>query len=168
MGSVRFAALQIRPAEVLDLTSLTGDALQRLVLPFKAAFAAHMADGRREGQPCTARRDPTDQNCPRPTSEARRLLILVYLKPAPRHVVQGRLGGMGPRKAQPWIHGLWVGRRAMRRAWGDAPTRSVTALAQRLGVAKAHGAALVVPPEGPPSPSALPMATPVPTARSPL
>ena len=44
----------------------------------------------------------------------------------------------------------------------------MTALAQQPRVAEAHGAALVVPPEGPPSPSALPMATPVPTARSPL
>jgi hypothetical protein len=61
-----------------------------------------------------------------------------------------------------------VVRRTPRRALGDAPPRSVTALAQRLGVAEAHGAALGVPPEGPPSPSALPMATPVPTARSPL
>ena len=55
-----------------------------------------MADGRREGQPRTARRYPTDQNCPRPTSEARRLLILVYLKPAPRHVVPGAAVRDGP------------------------------------------------------------------------
>jgi hypothetical protein len=110
MGSVRFAALQIRPAEVLDLTSLTGDALQRLVPPVEAAFAAHMADGRREGQPCTARRDPTDQNCPRPTSEARRLLILVYLKPTPATSCRG--GWSGWARAKP-------SRGFMASGWGD-------------------------------------------------
>jgi hypothetical protein len=82
--------------------------------------------------------------------------------------VQGRLFGMGQSKAHQWIHVLLVVLRATLRASGDAPTRSVTELAKRLGVAETDVAALVVPPEGPPSTSARPMAAPVPTSPSPL
>jgi len=42
MAPVRFADLQSRPTEFLDFTSLTLDELQQLVLPFEAAFQAHM------------------------------------------------------------------------------------------------------------------------------
>jgi hypothetical protein len=55
MGSLRFTDLQTRPTEVLDLTSLTLDECQRLVAPCEAAFQAHMAAWRRDGQPRTAR-----------------------------------------------------------------------------------------------------------------
>ncbi len=56
MGSLRFADIQARPTAGLDLTSLTVDEFQRLVPPFEAAFQAHMADWRLDGQPRTARR----------------------------------------------------------------------------------------------------------------
>jgi hypothetical protein len=59
MGTLRFADLQTRPTEVLDLTSLTGDELRQLVPPFEAAFQAHMAHWRLDGQPRTARRYTT-------------------------------------------------------------------------------------------------------------
>ena len=51
MGHVRFTDLQIRPLEVLDLTSLTLDEFRRLVPPFEAAFQARMAQWRFDGQP---------------------------------------------------------------------------------------------------------------------
>jgi hypothetical protein len=73
--------------------------------------------------------------------------------------VQGRLFGMGHSKAHQWIHVLLVVLRATLRALGDAPSRSLTELAQRLGVAEAEVAAMVVPPEGSP-PSALPAPAP--------
>jgi hypothetical protein len=56
MGTLQFADLQTRPTEVLDLTSLTWDELRPLVPPFEAAFQAHMAHWRLDGQPRTARR----------------------------------------------------------------------------------------------------------------
>ena len=62
MGSVRFADLQSRPTEGLDLTSRTVDELQHLVLPFEAALEAHMADWRLDGQPRTARRYTTERS----------------------------------------------------------------------------------------------------------
>src|SRR6266516_3238976 len=145
MRSLRFTDIQTRPTEVLDLTSLTVDEFQRLVLPFEAAFQAHMAQWRLDGQPRTARRYTTYQNCPLPTPEDRLLFILVYLKTYPLQVVQGRLFGMGQSKAHQWIHVLLVVLQATLRTLGDAPTRSLTALAKRLGVAGAEATALVAP-----------------------
>src|SRR5919109_1320740 len=164
MGSLRFTDIQPRSTEVLDLTSLSVEEFQHLVLPFEAAFQAHMAQWRLDGQPRTARRYATDQNCPLPTPEDRLLFILVYLKTSPLQVVQGRLFGMGQSKAHQGIHGLFVVLQATRRMLGDAPTRSLTALAQRLGVAEADAAALVVPPERSSTLSDSPTAAP----RSPL
>ena len=152
MGTLRFADLGMRPTEVLDLSRLTVNEFAPVVPPFEAAFQAHMALWRLDGKPRTARRSTTDQNCPLPTPEDRRLFILVYLKTYPLHVVQGRLFGMGQRKAHPWMHVLWVVLRATRRPLGDAPTRSVTELAPRLGVAEADAAALVEP-TGEPAPA---------------
>jgi hypothetical protein len=162
MGSLRFTDLQTRPTEVLDLTSLTVEEFQRLVPPFEAAFQAHMAAWRLDGQPRTARRYTTYQSCPLPTPEDRLLFILVYLKTSPLQVVQGRLFGMGQSKAHQWIHVLLTVLQATLRALGDAPTRSVTALANRIGVAEAEATAMVVPREGPPTRSDPP--APVPTS----
>ena len=159
MGTLRFVDLRTRPTEVLDLTSLTVSELQQLVTPFESAFQAHMAHWRLDGRPRTARRYTTYTNCPLPTPEDRLLFILVYLKTYPLQVVQGRLFGMGQSKAHQWIHVLLVVLRATLRALGDAPSRSLTELAQRLGVAEAEVAAMVVPPEGSP-PSALPAPAP--------
>jgi hypothetical protein len=83
MGTLRFADLQTRPTEVLDLTSLTMDEFRQLAPPFEDAFQAHMADWRLDGKLRTARRDTTYQNCPLPTPEDRLLFILVYLKTYP-------------------------------------------------------------------------------------
>jgi Helix-turn-helix of DDE superfamily endonuclease len=158
MGSLQFADLQTRPTEVLDLTSLTLDEFQQLVPTFEAAFQAHMAEWRLDGKPRTARRYTTYQNCPLPTPEDRLLFLLVYLKTYPLQVMQGRLFGMGQSKAHQWIHVLLVVLRATLRALGDAPSRSVQALAQRLGVAEAKAATLIVPTEGPSTPADPPAA----------
>ena len=152
MGSFRFTDIQPRSTEVLDLTRLTVEEFQHLVLPFEAAFQAHMARWRLDGQPRTARGYTTYQNCPLPTPEDRLLCILVYLKTYPLQVVQGRLFGMGQSKAHQWIHVLLVVLRATRRTLGDAPTRSVTGLAKRLGVAEAEATAWVIPTNEPSTP----------------
>jgi Helix-turn-helix of DDE superfamily endonuclease len=150
MGPFRFADIQARPTEMLDLTSLTVEEFRELVFPFEAAFQVHMADWRLDGRPRTARRYTTYTNCPLPTPEDRLLFILIYLKTYPLQVVQGRLFGMGQSKAHQWMHVLLVVLRATLRTLGDTPTRSVQALAQRLGMAEAD-AAVVVPPLVPPS-----------------
>jgi len=143
MAGVRFADVQSRPTEFLDVTSLTLDAFQALVPPFEAAFQAHMAAWRLDGKPRTARRFSVYQNCPLPTPEDRLLFILAYIKTYALQVVQGRLFGMGQSKANQWIHVLLPALLAALRALGDAPARSLTALAQRLGVSEADAASVV-------------------------
>ena len=49
MGTLRFADLQTRPTEVLDLTSLTLEEFRQLVPPFETAFQVHMSAWRLDG-----------------------------------------------------------------------------------------------------------------------
>jgi hypothetical protein len=145
MASVRFADVQDRPTEFLDFTSLTLDEFQQLVPPFEAAFQAHMAAWRLEGKPRTARQLSVYTNCPLPTPADRLFFLLTYLKTYSLQVVQGRLFGMGQSKAKQWIHVLLPVLLAALRPLGDAPTRSLAALAQRLGVSEADAATVVTP-----------------------
>src|SRR5918912_850827 len=152
MASIRFAAMQSRPRESLDFTSLTLDEFRQLLPPFEAAFQAHMAAWRLDGKPRTARRFSVYQHCPLPTPEDRLLFILAYVKTYSLQVVQGRLFGMGQSQANQWIHVLLPVLLAALRALGDAPTRSLAALAQRLGVSEADAATVVTPQEEEPAP----------------
>src|SRR5213594_2050084 len=147
MAGVRFTELQSRPMEFLDFTSVTLDEFQQLVPPFEAAFHARMAAWRMGGKPRTARRFTVYKNCPLPTPEERLFFLLTYLKTYALQVVQGRLFGMGQSKANQWIHVLLPVLLAALRVLGDAPARSLTALAQRLGVSEADAASVVVLPE---------------------
>src|SRR4029434_3067354 len=161
MAGLRFIELQSRPLEFLDFTSVTLDEFQQLIPPFEAAFQAKMATWRMDGKPRTARRFTVYQNCPLPTPADRLLFILVYLKTYTLQVVHGRLFGMVQGKANPWIHVLLPALLAALRALGDAPARSLTALAQRLGVSEADAATVVVPLEEEPAPVApIPAAVP--------
>src|SRR5438132_13302703 len=152
MASVRFTDVQARPTEFLDLTSLTLDEFQLLVPPFEAAFHAHMAAWRLDGKPRTARQFAVYKNCPLPTPEDRLFFILTYLKTYALQVVHGRLFGMGQSKANQWIHILLPALLAALRTLGEAPARSLTALAQRLGVSEADAATIVVLLEEAPAP----------------
>ena len=102
-----------------------------------------------EGKPRTARRFTVDKNCPLPTPEDRLCFILTSLKTSALQVVQGRLFGMVQGKANQWIHVLLPALLAALRALGDAPARSLTALAQQLGVSEADAATMVAPLEEP-------------------
>ena len=156
MAHLQYTDVQDRPTEFLDLTSLTLDEFGQLVPPFEAAFQAHMAAWRLDGKPRTARRFSVYQHCPLPTPEDRLLFILAYVKTYSLQVVQGRLFGMGQSKANQWIHVLLPVLLTALRALGDAPARSLTALAQRLGVSAADAAAVVDAREAEPAPVATP------------
>src|SRR6266699_7005050 len=145
MASIRFTDVQARPSEFLDFTSLTLEEFQQLVPPFATAFQAHLAAWRLDGKPRIARRFTVYQNCPLPTPEERLLFILAYVKTYSLQGVQGRLFGMGQSKANQWIHVLLPALLAALRTLGDAPARSLTALAQRLGVSEADAATVVAP-----------------------
>jgi Helix-turn-helix of DDE superfamily endonuclease len=153
---------------VLDLTSLTLAEFRHLVPPFEAAFQAHMAQWRFDGQPRTARRYTIYKSCPLPTPEDRLLFILTYLKTSPLQVVQGRLFGMDQSKANQWSHLLLGVLKATLQAMGDSPSRSLQELAQRIGVTEAEAAALVGPTAAPVPPAHLPAVASPSTASSPL
>ena len=142
MAGVRFTELQSRPMAFLDFTSLTLDEFQQLVPPFEAAFQAHMARWRLDGKPRTARQFAVYKNCPLPTPEDRLFFILTYLKTYSLQVVQGRLFGMRQSKANQWIHVLLPALLAALRTLGDAPARSLAALAQQLGVTEGDAASV--------------------------
>ena len=163
MAGLRFTELQSRPMEFLDCTSLTLDEFQQLVSHFEAAFHARMAAWCLDGKPRTARRFTVYKTCPLPTPEDRLLFILAYLKTYTLQVVHGRLFGMVQGKANQWIHVLLPALLAALRALGDAPARSLSALAQRLGVSEADVATVVVPLEEAPAPVA-PISAAVPAA----
>src|SRR5881275_2364827 len=161
MAGLRFIELQSRSLEFLDFTSVTLDEFQQLVPPFETAFHARMAAWRMDGKPRTARRFTVYKNCPLPTPEERLLFVLTSLKTYTLQVVQGRLFGMVQGKTNQWIHVLLPVLLAALRALGDAPTRSLTALAQRLGVAEADAATMVTPLEKEPAPvTATPVVAP--------
>ena len=157
MASLRFSDVQARPTEFLDLTSLTLEEFQQLAPPFETAFHAHLAAWRLDGKPRITRRFTVYKNCPLPTPEDRLFFILVYLKTYALQVVHGRLFGMGQSKANQWIHVLLPVLLAALRTLGDAPARSLTALAQRLGVADAAAPTVVTPLLKAPASPLLPM-----------
>ena len=167
MAGLRFTELQSRPIEFLDFTSLTLDEFQQLVPPFETAFHARMVAWRLDGKPRTARRFTVYTNCPLPTPEDRLLFILVYLKTYALQVVHGRLFGMVQGKANQWIHVLLPALLAALRTLGDAPARSLSALAQRLGVSEADAAIVVTPLEEEPAPVA-PVPAPAPAPLLPM
>src|SRR5256885_6328613 len=123
-------ALQSRPMEFLDFTSVTLAEFQQLVPPFETAFHARMAAWQMDGKPRTARRFTVYKSCPLPTPEDRLLFILVYLKTYALQVVHGRFFGMVQDKANQRIHVLLPVLLAALRTLGDAPARSLSALAQ--------------------------------------
>jgi len=143
MAGLRFADAQSRPTEFLDFTSLTLEEFQILIPPFEVAFQAHMAAWRFDGTPRTPRRCTVYKHCPLPTPEDRLFFLLTSLKTSALQVVHGRLFGMLQGKAKQWIHVRLPVLLAALRALGDAPARSLTALAQRLGGSAAAAATVV-------------------------
>ena len=161
MAHLQFTDVQDRPTEFLDLTSLTLDEFQQLIPPFEVAFQARMATWRLDGKPRTARQFSVYKNCPLPTPEDRLFFLLTYRKTYSLQVVQGRVFGMGQSKANQCIHVLLPTLLAALRTLGDAPARSLTALAQRLGVSEADAASVVGSLEEAPAPVVTaPVATP--------
>src|SRR5204863_5438976 len=88
IAHLRFTDVQDRPAEFLDLTSLRRDELQQLVPPFEAAFHAHMAAWRLDGE--TPDRPPVERVQELPLAGARRSALL------PAHVSKDVQPPSGP------------------------------------------------------------------------
>src|SRR5207244_13575519 len=90
------------------------------------------AEWRVDGKPRTSRRYTTYTNCPLKAHQDRLLFILVYLKTNPLQVAHGIMFGLPQGKANQWIHVLLPVLRTALRQLGDAPSRSLAALARRL------------------------------------
>src|SRR3954471_17989467 len=129
MTGVRFADVQARPAEFLNLTSLTLEEFEALVAPFEAAF-----QGRRGAS--MANPEPLHGLSDLPAGNAGRSAVL------PAHLPEDlrRSSGPGaavrhePEQSQPVV--LLPALLAALRGLGDAPARSLKALAHRLAVAE--------------------------------
>jgi hypothetical protein len=132
--ALRYTELKGKKYELLDLTSLTEEEFEILIIPFEQHFQAYMAAWRIDGKPRRERRYTTYKNSPLPSAEDRLLFILVYLKNHSLQVLHGRLFGLPQGKANTWIHLLLGILQTTLHAMGDAPSRSLTELAQRLGV----------------------------------
>lgn len=138
MPALRFADLQAKPMTLLDMTSLRLEEFDQLVPAFEAAFQDYMSVWRLDGKPRTARRYSTYTNCPLPTAHDRLLFILIYVKTNPLQVAHGLLFDLPQGKTNQWIHVLLPVLRTAFRELGDAPSRSLLALAQRLALVEQH------------------------------
>src|SRR5262249_17006804 len=85
------------------------------------------------------------QKLPPPNTRRPALVHLGLPQTYALQVVHGRLFGMVQGKAHQWIHVLLPALLTALRALGDAPARSLAALAQRLGVSEAAAATVVTP-----------------------
>lgn len=134
MSGLRFEDIAGKASDLLGLTSLTLGEFQDLVPVFEEHYQAHMKQWRLDGKPRTPRRPTTYANSPLPTPEDRLLFILIFVKTNPLQVLHGRLFGLPQCKANQWIHTLLPVLAASLKALGDTPARSMTELAQRLGL----------------------------------
>src|SRR3712207_3907709 len=129
---LRYSTEKDKAYRILDLTSLSIDEFEQLVEPFEQAFVRHMQQWTMEGKPRTARAYTPYATSPLPTAEDRLLFILSYLKVAALQVAHAALFGMSQSNANKCIPVLLSVLQQTLRDLGDAPTRHLQALEQRL------------------------------------
>jgi hypothetical protein len=126
MTGVRFADVQGRPAEFLNLTSLTLEEFEALVAHFEAAFQGRR--GASMGNP-----EPLHRLSNLPAGNAGRSAVLPAHLPEDLHRSSGPGAAVRhePEQSQPVV--LLPALLAALRGLGDAPARSLTAPAGCLG-----------------------------------
>jgi len=132
MKAMRFA--ELRPEEVLDLTSLTVEEFESLVPRFEQEFLFHMTEWTFEGKPRDNRRYSTYKNSPLPTPEDRLLFVLMYLKNNPVQSLHGHFFSLPLGKTNMWIHVLLPILSRTLQHMGVAPARSIEHLRERLEI----------------------------------
>ena len=146
MTGVRFADVQARPAEFINLTSLTLEEFEVLVAPFEF-------QGRRGAS--MANREPLHRLPDLPAVYAGRSTVLSAHLPEDLRRSSGPGAAVRQEQSQPVV--LLPALLAALRGLGDAPARSLTALAHKLAVSE--GPLVVAPLEEPsPSPASAPVA----------
>jgi Helix-turn-helix of DDE superfamily endonuclease len=103
---VRYQDIKTKAYQILDLTSLTVDEFEQVVLPFETAFVRYMQMWTMEGKRRSGRRYSQYATCPLPTAEDRLLFILSYLKVAALQVAHAAMFDMTQPNANKWIHVL--------------------------------------------------------------
>jgi hypothetical protein len=129
---IRYAAERDKAGVIRQLTTLTVEEFEALVLSVQSAFLDHMSKWTLEGKPRTGRRYSQYTNCPLPTPEDRLLFVLMYLKAAPLQLVHATAFGLTQPKANLWLHVLLSALRTALASSGDLPARSIQALRERL------------------------------------
>jgi hypothetical protein len=131
---LRYHNICERPTQVLDLTSLLPNEFALIVPAFERCFQAHMDQWAMTGEPRTLRRHSTYANCPLPTAEDRLLFVLAYLKHAPTQAYHGTTFGLIQSSVSTWLNILIAVLRAALLDLGDAPSRTIVALRQQIGL----------------------------------
>lgn len=136
---LRYCAIRAKPTRVLDLTSLMPDEFEAIVPVFERCFQDRMAHWTMTGKPRTGRRFSVYTNCPLPTPEDRLLFVLAYLKHAPTQAYHGATFDLIQSSVSTWLNILIPVLHTALRDMGDAPTRTLAELRQRLGLDQPSG-----------------------------
>jgi hypothetical protein len=131
---LRYRDMCERPTQVLDLTSLLPDEFALIVPAFERCFQAHMDHWTMTGEPREGRRHSTYTNCPLPAAEDRLLFVLAYLKHAPTQAYHGTTFGLIQSSVSTWLNILIPVLRTTLLDLGDAPSRTISALRQQIGL----------------------------------
>lgn len=132
MKAMRYTDLS--PEQVLELTALTQEEFEYLVVRFDKEFLFHMSEWTFEGKPRANRKYSTYGNCPLPTPEDRLLFVLIHLKNHPIQAVHGQMFALPVGKTNMWIHLLTTVLSNALRNLGVVPSRSVEELRRRLSI----------------------------------
>jgi hypothetical protein len=110
VGRLRLIDSPTRPTGVREWTRLTGEACQRLALPFEAAFQAHLAPRRLDGRPRPARRYTTRRHgpLPMPTDPAGQDVRRLTAAPAIRWLRATDAGRPYAARMAPGAPGTWL------------------------------------------------------------
>jgi hypothetical protein len=131
---LRYHAIREKSTRVLDLTSLMPDEFETIVPVFEDCFQERMARWTMSGKPRSSRRFSVYTNCPLPTPEDRLLFVLSYLKHAPTQAYHGATFELIQSSVSTWLNILIPLLHTALRDMGDAPSRTLLELRQRLGL----------------------------------
>jgi DDE superfamily endonuclease len=133
---LRYQDIAGHETQLLDLTSLSGEAFRSLITPFEQAFQEHMQQWTMTGQARKERSFSIYANCPLPTPEDRLLFTLSYLKHAPRQSYHGVTFGLIQSSVSTWLNILIPVLQTALRSADLAPSRTLDELRERIGVAE--------------------------------
>lgn len=143
---LRYVDERAKAGVIQQLTSLTIAEFEMLTPLVQDAFLAHMAEWTLEGKPRGGRQYSQYANCPLPTPEDRLLFVVMDRKDAPLQTAHAAAFGLTQPKANRWLHVRLTALQAALMTSGAMPTRTVTALQERLDAVTSTRAATATTP----------------------